>query len=103
MLFSLVFGDAQISGNSVYDEPCEDIRIPDGSMVAKYPASPCYVACVQNCGRTEGPNEVQPDCNFDPQRPGRCKGKKTTFYHQTRWNGLVDCSVGMDDVTWTPN
>ena len=87
----------------MYDEPCEDIRIPDGSMVAKYPASPCYVACVQNCGRTEGPNEVQPDCNFDPQRPGRCKGKKTTFYHQTRWNGLVDCSVGMDDVTWTPN
>ena len=84
-------------------EPCQKFCL---DLVAKYPASPCYVACVQNCGRTEGPIEsnplVQPDCNFDPQRPGRCKGKKTTFYHQTRWNGLVDCSVGMDDVTWTP-
>ena len=84
-------------------EPCAKFL---ADLNAKYPASPCYVAALQNCGRTEGPIEsnplVQPDCNFDPQRPGRCKGKKTTFYHQTRWNGLVDCSVGMEDVYWTP-
>ena len=81
-------------------QPCNKFCL---DLNAKYPASPCYVECVRNCGRTEGPLEVQPDCNFDPQRPGRCKGKKTTFYHQTRWNGLVDCSVGMDDAYWTPN